>query len=97
MSGGHVRTKADGTRAPVPEPGAPFNPVEEIIFNRRSVRYYQKEQVPEYLVRRVLEAGRFAPSAGNAQPWKFVVVQDSVMIEEMTREIVTACRRTVRS
>jgi nitroreductase len=70
--------------------------VEKIIFSRRSVRFYQKKQVPEHLVRRVLEAGRFAPSAGNAQPWKFVVVQDSAMIAEMSREIVTVCRRVVR-
>jgi len=76
-----------------PEPGAPFNPVESVIFNRRSVRLYRNRQVPETLVRRVLEAGRFAPSAGNAQPWKFVVIQDREMIQDMTVDVVKVCKR----
>jgi nitroreductase len=68
-----------------PEPGAPFNEVETTILARRSVRVFRKKQVPEHLVRRVLEAGRFAPSAGNAQPWRFVVVRDRELLDEMTR------------
>lgn len=69
-----------------------WNPVEKVILERRSVRSYTDEQVPEHLVRRVLEAGRFAPSAGNCQPWKFVVVRDREMIEEMERDVRRACR-----
>lgn len=79
-----------------PEPGAPFNPVEQVIFRRRSVRFFRKQQVPETLVRRVLESGRFAPSAGNAQPWKFVVIQDPGMIRAMTEDVVTVCRRVMK-
>jgi len=62
----------------LPEPGDRFNDVEETIYRRRSVRFYEKQQVPVYLIRRILEAGRFAPSAGNAQTWKFVVVHQSL-------------------
>jgi len=76
----------------LPEPGAPFHPVESVIFARRSVRLYRDRQVPEPLVRRVLEAGRFAPSAGNAQPWKFVVIQDRAMIRQMSEDVVKVCR-----
>jgi len=85
-----------GRRARPPDPGADFNAVESVIFARRSVRVYRKEQVPEHLVRRVLEAGRFAPSAGNAQPWKFVVVQDRRLIEEMTGDVIKVLRRVKR-
>ncbi|OGP57554.1 MAG: hypothetical protein A2V67_17475 [Deltaproteobacteria bacterium RBG_13_61_14] len=74
------------------EPGEDFNLVEDVIYRRRSNRSYLKKQVPEYLVRRILEAGRFAPSAGNAQPWKFIVVQDQKMIAEMTQDIVRVCK-----
>lgn len=81
------------TEALTPEPGAPFNLVERVIFERRSVRIYQKKQVPEYLVRRILEAGRFAPSAGNAQPWKFVVIRNQQMLDEMTADVVKVCQR----
>ena len=79
-----------------PEQGAPFNPVEDVIYRRRSVRFYQEKQVSEYLVRKILEAGRFAPSAGNAQPWKFIVVQDQKMIAEMTRDVVNICKRITK-
>ncbi len=73
----------------MPEPGAPYNIVEDVIFSRRSVRFYERnKQVPEYIVRRILEAGRFAPSAGNSQPWKFIVVQDQAMIREMEGDVV---------
>jgi len=86
-------SKPHRKRTPVPKPGAPFNPVEEVIYRRRSVRLYLRKPVPEYLVRRVLEAGRFAPSAGNAQPWKFIVVQDPTLIDEMTRDVIAVCRK----
>lgn len=81
-----------------PEPGAPHNEVEQIILTRRSVRRYQDRQVPEHLVRRILEAGRFAPSAGNNQSWRFVVVRDPQLIASMTNHVrLWAQRLTVMS
>ena len=47
----------------------------EAIFSRRSIRKYTKQQVPDELVKLLLEAGIYAPSARNLQPWHFVVVQ----------------------
>lgn len=47
----------------------------EAIEKRRSVRAYQERPVEEDKLRRVLNAGRIAPSARNRQPWKFVVVR----------------------
>lgn len=62
--------------------------VENVILKRRSVRLYKKEQVPEELIKRILEAGRYAPSAGNCQPWKFVVVRDQQIINGITKDVV---------
>ena len=50
---------------------------QDIILKRRSVREFGDKPVPDEKLRRVLEAARLAPSAGNRQPWKFVVVKDS--------------------
>jgi alkylation response protein AidB-like acyl-CoA dehydrogenase/nitroreductase/NAD-dependent dihydropyrimidine dehydrogenase PreA subunit len=61
--------------------------VERTILERRSVRNFKPDPVPEPLVRRVLEAGRFAPSSGNCQPWKFIVVTDKALINEMNESI----------
>jgi nitroreductase len=72
--------------------GMDWNPVEEVILKRRSVRAYHSRQVPESLVRRILEAGRFAPSAGNCQPWKFIVIQDKQMLDKMTEDVRKSCK-----
>ena len=95
MSESTAQVKQSPKRKP-PEPGAEFNLVEDVIYTRRSVRYFKDKQVPEYLVRRILEAGRFAPSAGNAQTWKFIVVHDKAMIEEMTEDVVDVCKKAMK-
>jgi len=45
----------------------------EVIRNRRSIRAYKKQDLPEGTVEKLLDAARRAPSAGNVQPWAFVV------------------------
>lgn len=52
------------------------NIVSEVIATRVSVRAYNQEEVPEEVLRKILEAGRRAPSGENAQPWKFIVIKD---------------------
>ncbi|MDR1171506.1 MAG: nitroreductase family protein [Bacteroidales bacterium] len=49
----------------------------EILLQRQSVRGYSDKAVEPEKLARCLEAARMAPSACNAQPWKFVVVEDS--------------------
>lgn len=46
---------------------------------RRSIRVFEKRDVEEEKLARVLEAGRLAPSARNLQEWKFVVVRDKAV------------------
>jgi len=48
----------------------------EAIKRRRSVRAFTNEQVSDEEVRKIIDAARQAPSAGNIQPWEFVVVRD---------------------
>ncbi len=50
-----------------------------LLRARRSIRRYRPDPVPEALVEQLLEAGRWAPSAGNRQPWRFVVVREPAM------------------
>ncbi len=81
-------------RSAIPEisPGAEWNPVEEALLRRRSIRKFKARQVPAHLIRRILEVGRFAPSQGNCQPWSFVVVRDRDMIEQMEQYCVAVCK-----
>jgi len=48
----------------------------EAVRNRRSVRKFRPKPIPDEKLEMILEAGRLAPSAGNRQPWRFVVVRD---------------------
>lgn len=50
--------------------------VMELILTRRSVRKYSDRPVEDALVNQILEAGRWAPSGMNNQPWRFVVVRE---------------------
>jgi len=75
------------------EEGDPWNTIEDAFLKRRSVRKFKKKQVPAHLIRRILEVGRFAPSQGNCQPWKFVVVRDREMITEMENFCADMCRK----
>jgi nitroreductase len=48
----------------------------EVIDKRRSVRKYKPEPIANDDLKKILEAGRLAPSGGNRQPWSFIVVRD---------------------
>jgi nitroreductase len=48
----------------------------EAIHTRRSIRKYEKKPLPDELLQPVLAAAMTAPSARNAQPWQFVVIDD---------------------
>lgn len=52
------------------------NEVLEAIKGRRSVLRFTEEPVPENKLELILEAGRWAPSYANSQPWRFIVVRD---------------------
>ena len=49
----------------------------EIIRTTRSMRRLKPDPVPDALLRRILEAGVCAPSGGNMQRWRFLVVKDA--------------------
>ncbi len=55
----------------------------ELIKIRQSDRKYETRPVDKELVMKCIEAARLAPSACNSQPWKFVVVDDPVLLNEM--------------
>jgi nitroreductase len=55
----------------------------EAIHTRRSVRRYEDRPVAEDLVEKLLAAAMSAPSARNAQPWHFVVIDDRQTLGEI--------------
>jgi nitroreductase len=62
--------------------------VYEAIGKRRSIRRYRPDDVPESVLRTLLNAARLAPSACNRQAWKLIVVRD----KETKKRIAESCR-----
>ncbi|HYE83269.1 MAG TPA: nitroreductase family protein [Clostridia bacterium] len=55
------------------------------ILERRSIRKYTDEPVQDSDVKDLLKAAMAAPSAGNEQPWEFIVVKDRQLLIEITK------------
>lgn len=47
----------------------------DLIENRRSIRKYKEQHIPNEVLKKILEAGRLAPSWMNVQPWHFILVR----------------------
>lgn len=47
----------------------------EVIRSRRSIRSFKDEDVPADLLEKLIDAARQAPSAGNIQPWEFIIIR----------------------
>ena len=57
----------------------------DLIKERRSVRSYKSDPIPQKSLDKILEAARFAPSARNSQPWKFILVSDFEKKKELAK------------
>ena len=55
----------------------------DLIKSRQSDRKYSEKPVEKDKLNRILEAGRMAPSACNAQPWKFIVVDNPELLGKL--------------
>lgn len=58
----------------------------DAILGRRSIRRFRPDPVDETRVEKLLRAAMAAPSAGNQQPWRFVVLRDRAVREELSRK-----------
>lgn len=54
-----------------------------VLKERRSIRRYQKKEVPKDIIEDIIDCARFAPSAINIQPWEFIVITDKKMREKI--------------
>jgi len=57
----------------------------KIVKDRRSVRTFQKKEIPGTLLERICEAGRWAPSGLNNQPWRFLILRDKNILKKLAR------------
>ncbi len=55
----------------------------DAILSRRSIRRYTEQAVSDETIKELLEAAMSAPSAGNEQPWHFVVIKEREILSEI--------------
>jgi nitroreductase len=55
----------------------------ELLTTRRSIRKYTAKEIREEIVEELLRAAMYAPSAGNQQPWHFVVLRNKAMFRKI--------------
>ncbi|MEI6856372.1 nitroreductase family protein [Psychrilyobacter sp.] len=71
-----------------------MNTVLENIKKRRSIRKYKEIQIEQEKIEAIIEAGLYAPSGHNAQPWHFTVLQSKEVIDQIsvgTKEALKNC------
>ncbi|MEA3305986.1 MAG: nitroreductase family protein [Candidatus Omnitrophota bacterium] len=61
-----------------------MNEIMAHIKNRRSRRSFLDTKIPDETVEKIIEAGRYAPSALNKQPWKFIVIANKDSIKKLS-------------
>ena len=61
----------------------------EILFKRRSIRKYRDQTVDMDIVKEIIHDGTFAPSAGNEQPWQFVIVTNTELLQRISDDCKT--------
>lgn len=62
-----------------------MNEVLKAIKERRSIRAYESKQISQQDLDLIIEAGIYAPTGCNAQPWHFTVIQNKEVIEEISK------------
>jgi len=55
----------------------------EILKIRRSVRAYKDKPIAKEALEKIVDAGRFAPTARNVQPWEFIVITNPLILKEI--------------
>ncbi len=58
----------------------------DVIKGRRSVRKFKSDPIPEEHLMKIIDVARLAPTSGNQQPWKFILVQNVEQIEKLKNE-----------
>lgn len=55
----------------------------QAILTRRSIRKYKSRRIPQKAIDELLRTAMRAPSAGNEQPWQFIVINDRKILNEI--------------
>ena len=72
------------------------NDIFEIMSTMRAMRRLKPDPVPDELINKILQAGQWAPSGGNTQRWRFLVVKDPDRLEVLLGDRVLEVPARIR-
>ena len=55
----------------------------DAIYNQRAIRYFKDQEIPDEIIHKLIEIATKAPSGGNSQPWRFLVVKNQDIKNEI--------------
>ncbi|MFH1351197.1 MAG: nitroreductase family protein, partial [Pseudomonadota bacterium] len=58
----------------------------ELLKKRRAIRDYEERDVPLDMVKEIIRRSCLAPSSGNRQPWKFIIINNKAVIKRLSDE-----------
>ena len=95
ISAASAQTKSAVSSKSIPKPGvkktsnnSQMSDIWYVIHNRRSVRSFKPDPIPDIKIKKIIDAARMAPTSGNQQPWKFLVIKDKKLINQMIEACV---------
>jgi len=59
----------------------------DLIFKRRSIRFYDRKKLEKSTITKLLQAAMAAPSASNSRPWEFVVITDEETLAKLRSKL----------
>jgi len=64
----------------------------DLLKSRRSIRAFKPDPIPDEFIQEIIEAARWAPSGGNAQPWEFIVIRKKEIKDKIADLFVESTR-----
>lgn len=72
------------------------NPTIKSIKERRSVRNFENKDIEKEILKEIIQAGKFAPSALNRQPWKFILITNKDFIQDLSQNVKKELKKILK-
>lgn len=73
-----------------------MNQIISNIKKRRSIRKYTNKAISDKAIKEIVEAGRYAPSSHNSQPWRFIIITDKKKLRELSEHLKAWFKKRLR-
>jgi len=69
----------------------------KLIKERRTIRKYKNKPIPKKIIEKIIEAGTWAPSPHNSQPWRFIIIENKKLKNQLIDRLGTLSNKFLTS